>query len=173
MGTWAPIVVTPDVPKGDALERIAHAMQREGIPLGGWLQKRVIDADGKRVGYDVVELAGERRLALARVATAGADLCDLVFRDGAFDEMRASLLASGARALLLEVGPLEAAERGHWRAIRELLATSDATLLLVVRPRLLASLALRFPDPIAELTVPADSAEIERFAKGLASQVGP
>lgn len=171
MGTWAPIILTPDLPKGDALERIADAVRREGVTLGGWLQERVVDAGGRRVGYDVVEVTSERRLTLARVAAVRTELCDLKFREGAFDEMRASLLASDARALLLEVGPLEAAERGHWTAIHELLATSDAALLLVVRPRLLASLALRFPDPVAEITLPADSAEIERFAKGLASQV--
>ncbi len=62
----------------------------------------------------------------------------------------------------LEVGRLEAAERGHWET---LLATLESPRLAIVGVRrgVLSNVALRLPDPVDALELPAEPGEVDEF----------
>ena len=62
----------------------------------------------------------------------------------------------------VEAGKLEAAEQGHWATILRSLDERPLTVL-AIRPRVLASVALRLPDPVDSIELPADADEIARF----------
>ncbi len=137
------------------LEYAARKADR-GWSVGGIASPAVFE-NGRRVGYDMIDLRRGSRRLLARVAISSDAACDVgMFR---FDE---GAVAEGNRAVvsavrdgldviaLDEVGPLEFDGEGWAPALEFALSKcrSAQELIVAVRSSLLDELPRRFPSPL-------------------------
>ena len=102
------------------------------------------------------------------------DLCDYRFDHDAFDTAREWVLAPGLDVVFLEAGKYEANERGHWRALVDVLEqTGDGArvVVLAVRRSALISLLYKLPEPTVALELPADEDATAAFAAELEALV--
>lgn len=159
---WAAIVGWSKDGRGELTDHVLSGLRSRGVRLAGCRQERLVDERGEISGYDLVDLANDERHALAR-ASDDPILCNWGFDERVFARVRERVLADPAPIVFLEVGPLEARGRGHWETIEQVLASPDRVLLLGIRPRALARIALDLPDPLAGLETPAGEVEVHAF----------
>lgn len=159
---WAALVGRGDMGKIAAQGAIVEAARGAGLRLGGALQVPV-DIDGVLAGYDVVDLATGARRALARVSSE-PELCDWGFDAQTFAAVREWVVADDYDLMLMELGILEANGGGHWGAAVAAFGRSSGLVVLTLRPRSLAAIGLRLPDPFAGLELPAEPDELTVFA---------
>jgi len=118
-------------------------------------------AGEEHVGYDVRDPSTDRREALARLSD-DADLCNWGFVEVGWQTARRWALEEPGDVCFIEAGRREAAEQGHWPTVLDALDVQPLTVLSV-RPTVLASIALRLPDPIDGIELPAADSEVEDF----------
>ena len=162
MGDWIAIVGSREQGREDVVRRLVAALQSAGVGVAGFVQTPRFDGEHV-VGIDVMRLATGDRVPLAHHA-GGADLdvCEWVFSPAAFETAAEWALSGSSAVCFVEAGRLEAAEGGHWATIVRSLNERPLTVL-AIRPRVLASVALRLPDPVDSIELPADVDEIARF----------
>jgi len=130
---------------------LARFARRRGLRVAGVLQPAVY-AQGELLGYDVVDLATDRRTALARRDGAGPTRTGrFAFRPEGLGLGRAALAQPAVRGadlvLVDEFGPLEVAG-GGWRQAVETLTRSGESpvVVLVVRDDLVVEVRRMFSD---------------------------
>lgn len=165
MTRWAVVVGSASDGKNAVAEAIVRACGESGLRVAGVIEEAVC-ADDVVVGYDAVDLGSSERIALARLADV-PDVCRFRFDDRAFVECRRRAEATEADVVLWEAARLEAAGTGHWPAIASALESGAALVVLCVRARSLAAIALRLPDPAASLELPATEGAVAAFAREL------
>jgi nucleoside-triphosphatase THEP1 len=148
----ARVIVTGAIGTGKsrACLHAAGQLRRRGARVGGIIAPRVLEA-GETCGYDVVDLAGGARRALARARAAGTACGEKVgprigryaMLPGGLALARQALGAGGRYLFVDEVGPWELAGGGLAASLRRLLAR-PAIVTLTVRPALLAVVTRAF-----------------------------
>lgn len=163
---WIAVIGTRKTGRQSVARRLETAIRDAGHRVGGFHQEaRWTETSPREVcGYDLVDAATGERHALAR-KSGTPDMCEWGFSEQAFPKARA-WLEKDACARFAVAGRLEAAERGHWPAIRASL-DQPGFLILSVRPNVLASVTLRLPDPAAFIELPASDAEVSDFILGV------
>lgn len=162
---WAAIVGRGDEGRREAVDIIVAALQAGGFSVGGFVQQASMQG-GERTGFDLLPVAGGARIALARISPDPL-LCDYAFDTDAFARAKAWSLAEGADVTIVEAGKLEAGREGHWPVIEAVTASGPRLGLLLIRRNALAPIALRLPDPVAALDLPADQRECAAFVEEL------
>ena len=158
---WIAVVGAGRDGRADVLVELARALVTAGARVGGFLQKTRWSGDTIE-GYDLVHPVSGERVALAREDHGVPELCRWTFSEAAFDAARQWTLEGEHDVVFVEAGRLEAAERGHWPTVARALAVQPLTVLSI-RRGVLASVALRLPDPIDAIELPAGDHEVERF----------
>lgn len=176
MSRWALVAGARGGEKTARVRAAVEALRARGVALGGFVQDPIDEGDA-RVAYEVRRLTTGERVRMARPQGAAPaareeEFCSMVFDGDAFDRARAWLEADAAAATVLvvdEVSKLEAAGRGHARAIERALASDKVIALLCVRADQLFAVVERFglADPIATLT--PDEGSPEALAEALAT----
>jgi len=137
------------------LRAYAATCVAHGATVGG-IASPAVFADGRRAGYDLLDLRTGALRELARIAAPGetATVGPYRFDDDAVQAGNAAISAAIAEGLPVvavdEVGPLELAGGGWAPALVQVLAECDARteLVLVVRTGLVDALEQRFPSPL-------------------------
>jgi len=160
-GLWVAIIGAGRDGRVDAVDGLARRLSAGGRAVGGFLQRTVYAAGEEIVGYDVVRVPGGDAIPLAR-ESSDPELCRWSFDPQTFDTARGWTLDRPLDVAFVEAGRLEAAERGHWRTVLESLRTQPLTVVCI-RRGVLASVALRLPDPLDALELPASEAEVAAF----------
>lgn len=137
------------------------------VRVGGALQYPVL-RDGERIGYDVAHVQDGRRVPLARPSDQPV-LCDWGFDEAAFAAARQWCLAPELDVVVLEAGSLESAKQGHWPTIEAVLRAPRRVLLLALRPRTMAPIVLRLPDPAADMDLTQGPADAPALARSVLS----
>ncbi len=163
MNPWVVVVGSAGDGKNVAAAEIVRACVEAGLRVGGVVEEAVVAADVVE-GYDAVDVRTAERIALAQLAPV-PDLCRFRFDENAFVECAKRLRATDLDVVVLEAAALEAASTGNWPAITAALHGRAALLVLCVRAKVLAAIALRLPDPAASLELPADATTLARFAR--------
>lgn len=158
---WIAVVGARQVGRSALVQRLGHALHDAGVPVGGFVQLPCVEGD-ELSGYDLVHITRGETVPLARESKTDPELCRWGFFDHAFETARRWTLADPHAVTFVEAGRLEAAERGHWPTLLASLGERPLTVVSI-RPSVLASVALRLPDPIDAIELPADSDEVERF----------
>jgi nucleoside-triphosphatase THEP1 len=135
--------------KTTALLKALDLLEVRGVRCLGVFGRPALDAAGRRLGVDVIELESGHRRRLARWVGKAGQVCPAYEFDAhAFAWARASLrnsIASRPELLVIdEIGPLELRHhRGYARVFEEALRADLASGLVVVREPLLAPLLER------------------------------
>jgi nucleoside-triphosphatase THEP1 len=166
-GAWAALVGWSKDGRNEVTRDVLDQLTVRGVRLTGCRQERLVDADGEISGYDLIGLADGRRYELARTSDDPV-VCDWAFAQSTFDAIGQQVLSDAGSVAFLEIGPLEARGHGHWPTVERLLETPGRLVVLCIRPRALARIAVELPDPVAGLELPASSAEVQRFIEALA-----
>lgn len=169
MNPWIAIVGTRADGRHDVLARLHRELTERNRRVAGFLQVPLEEA-GERVGYDLVELNRGARVPFARESDAPR-ICNWAFAPEAFAAAHRWVVEEEADVSMLEVGRIEAAEDGHWPAVLSALRVPGRTVVLGIRPAVLASIALRLPDPVDALELPAGGAQISAFVDRLGRTV--
>jgi nucleoside-triphosphatase len=146
------------VGKTTLCEEVARRMRAEGWRVGGFLSPARLDASGRKVGIDLLDLASGERCPLAEVRSEGpTDVGKYVFdREAIRLGVRLARAAPPDGLLVVdELGPLEL-ERGQgWvGALEALQAGRFRAALVVVRPELLETARRQIaPDALPALHV--------------------
>jgi nucleoside-triphosphatase THEP1 len=154
---------------------LARRLEAAGLRVGGFAQVVVHGAEGEILGWDIECLQTGERTALARQSPEPL-LCSYAFDEQAFAVAAERLARAGKDVVIAEgLGKLEAAGRGHWRAV--LRAIEDASpgaphVVLGIRDTSLAAIALALPDPEAHVELPASEEAAEEFARAVAEWRG-
>lgn len=133
--------------KTTACERLVERARAEGLRLGGILAPARYDAEGVKAGFDVVDLLGGERRALARVEqgdgerTVGEYAFAAEVMDWALERAMVALGRPLDLVIVDEIGPLELRRRGGFAPLlEELPRARAATVILIVRSGLLEAL---------------------------------
>lgn len=160
MNPWIAIVGARDA-RLALVERTCDALRERGARITGFVQ--VSSVEGEDAGFDLIDLESRERVALAR-PSATPRICNWGFDDAVFARTRLAALRD-ANVTILEVGRLEAAGDGHWAAVEGALDGSRRLVVVAMRPNVVASIALRLPDPEASIELPAEEPEIAAFVQ--------
>jgi nucleoside-triphosphatase THEP1 len=172
MSSWSLIVGKAGTRKNRAARSVARALESRGLGVAGFLQEEVTDDQGETLGWDVVRITDDRRFPLARVS-ADPTLCGYRFDDEGFARAAEWARAAADVVVVGGVGKLEAAERGHWPVLSELIASASAPhVMACVRDSSLATIALSLPDPSTYLELPCDAARLEAFVREIEHSLG-
>jgi len=172
MSSWSLIVGQAGSEKNRAALSVARALESRGLSVAGFVQEEVSDDQGETLGWDVVSIADDRRFPLARVST-DPTLCGYRFDDEGFAQAAAWAREAADVVVVGGVGKLEAAERGHWPVLRELIGSAAAPhVMACVRDTSLATIALALPDPSTYLELPCDDAALEAFVHEIEHSLG-
>ncbi|MDD5307871.1 MAG: nucleoside-triphosphatase [Deltaproteobacteria bacterium] len=148
------------------VEGLLSSLREKGLRVAGFVQRGVFDAEGRKVGYDLVGLVSGSCRPLARLSDAGHGW---LFDDAAFGAALSELGESADLTVIDELGPLELAGKGHARALDLALGSSRA-VLVVVREEL-AGDAERLLAARAAVTVvrfePGQDSEIAATVSGI------
>jgi nucleoside-triphosphatase THEP1 len=148
LGTSTPesIVILITGPQGSGktsfLLALAAALRIQGKTPGG-IAAPVMFEGSERIGYDLLDLETDERVALARknVLPTGISTGPFTFLPAAIAFGELALASAAARKThviaLDEIGPLELAGKGWSPALSALLLSPPGVLLLVVRPDLI------------------------------------
>jgi nucleoside-triphosphatase THEP1 len=172
MGQWSAVVGRSKSEKDRIALGVAQGLAQRGIRVGGFVQLRSHDAEGELAGWDVCRVSDGTRYALARRSN-DPDLCSYRFDDEGFALAKAWSRAEPAEVIFIGgVGKLEAAERGHWPVLSELVERADGPLVVAcIRDTSLATIALRLPDPVEALELPAEEDVVRAFTDAIAERV--
>ena len=150
------VIVTgsPGSGKTAAVDGAVAVWRRQGRGVVGIVQPGILQ-DGRKVGFEVRDLATGAELELARRVgrRRGEHGTPFAFSRQGLDLAAAALGRAGAGDILVvdEVGPIELRGGGHMPALRRAMATPGlAAVVLVVRRHLIPSLlaALSRPDAL-------------------------
>ena len=114
--------------KSHFVERLAGSLGAAGLAVAGFVQRGAFDADGRKMGYDLVGLSSGVCLPLARRSDADDRW---LFEDAAFRAALGEIREGADLAVIDEVGHLELAGEGHAPAVDRALASSPTTLIVV------------------------------------------
>jgi len=153
------------------VQAVIDGLQAAGRRVAGFLH-RGREQEGKVEGYDVVDVESGESWPMARYSR-DPQVCDWEFDETAFARVRARLAERASHVVLLELGPLEGKEKGHWQAVTEVLEGPPRLLLLCIRPKALSPIALELPDPAAGIELPARQHEIDAFVDEVVSLTRP
>lgn len=162
MNPWIAIVGARAHGRIELTRRLRAELHQMSLRVTGFVQEPCVGVDGSVVGYDLVDLESEERVPLARDSDRPL-ICNWGFDRRAFDRARDWALRP-ADVSVLEVGRLEAGERGHWPAVLSALRDPRERLVLLgIRPNVVASVAVRLPDPVELIELPAGPGQIDAF----------
>jgi nucleoside-triphosphatase THEP1 len=147
--------------KSRFVEALAGSLAASGRAVGGFVQRGVFDAGGRKVGYDLVGLSSG---SCRRIANRREDGAGWRFEDGAFADALGEVRAGAELVVIDEVGPIELAGRGHAAAVDRALSICPA-VLVVVREALLDEVT-RWISPRAAVTVLSFGPDRERVLAG-------
>lgn len=163
MARWAAIVGRGRDGKVASVKSVARALRQAGVRVGGFTSVRL----GERFELEDVD-TGER-IPSADLSDE-PDVCDLAFDSEVFQTARNWTERPGYDVVFLEVGKVEASQKGHWDTVDAAMAT-DRMLVLTLRPDYLVRVALRLDDPVDVVELPAEASELAAFAENLARLV--
>lgn len=165
-GRWIAVVGSRAEGRTAVVERLARVLREANVSIGGFLEKSYLEGDIVE-GYDLVHVVSEERYPLARTTTIDPELCQWAFRADGFERARTWALDGEHTVAFVEAGRLEAAERGHWETLRTSLRERAFTVV-GIRRSVLASIALRLPDPVDAIELPTDAHEVTGFVERVA-----
>jgi nucleoside-triphosphatase THEP1 len=143
------------------VQAVVDGLRASDRRVAGFLH-RSREQDGNVEGYDVVDAESGESWPMARYSR-DPQVCDWEFDETAFARVRARVAERASHVVLLELGPLEGKEKGHWQAVMDVLEGPPRLLLLCIRPKALAPIALELPDPAAGLELPVQQEDIDAF----------
>jgi nucleoside-triphosphatase THEP1 len=144
--------------KTSFLRRYVNAAAAGGRSVGGVASLAVFE-DGRRIGYDLLDLRSARCRPLARVAASPETTLTVgiyQFDNAAVEEGNAVIVSAVRDGLDIvaidELGPLELQGGGWAPALKLALQEGrpQQELVVVVRPSLIEELPSRFPSPFWE-----------------------
>lgn len=165
---WAAIVGRRSGGRTRVAWRVVSALRAAGLRVCGVVHEPVGPSE-EPTGYDAVDVLTGERLPLARIAS-DPHICAWRFEPGVFERIAESVERAAGDVVLFEVGPVEARGEGHWAAVKSALEGQPRVVLLSIRPRVLATVALGLPDPLAGLELPVPDAAIDRFTARVAER---
>ncbi len=160
MNPWIAIVGRREDGRERVTLRLWHMLAAGGTRVVGFVQDPV-HVDGEHVGYDVFCPSNGERAPLARVSD-DALICNWGFDEAGWASARRWSLRDPGDVCFIEAGRREAAQEGHWSTLIDALVAQPLTILSI-RPSVLASIAIRLPDPVDALELPNDDAAVEAF----------
>ncbi|MEJ2580880.1 MAG: nucleoside-triphosphatase [Acidobacteriota bacterium] len=145
-GAVRTVVVTgpPGRGKTEAVAAAASRLQREGVPVFGFIQPGIFE-DGEKVGFRLRDVAtgDEAVLAILGERREGDFGTRFRFTDEGFrlGSRALSRVVPGSVVIIDELGPVELRGQGHMPAVRRALASPDLRgAIIVVRRTLVPSL---------------------------------
>lgn len=183
MAKWALITSESGAGGSACAAGIVGRLAGRGVASAGFLQRKGVDGKG-RTRFELVRLRGGESAVLAvdgvEASGPGEERhCRMAFRKDGFDAAARWLEedAAGADVLVFDgVGKVEAAGRGHCRALRAALGLEGKVVLVFARARplfrVVHRLGLDESEMLAALEVPADGAALDAFVESVASAVG-
>lgn len=152
--------------KTNFLRRALARWQERGRQVSGYLSIAVTGDSGTE--YDMLDLRdGRLRPFLTRKPLTGAESCGpFYFIPEALEQARAIIAAARPEELLVvdEVGPLELAGGGVWRALEAVISRPGLRLLVVVREDLLDEVVARL-GPSGVMTFDIKDANAEQLVE--------
>ncbi len=144
------IIVTGKINSGKTtfLKQLIEKEKREGNFPTGIIAPGIFSGKAK-IGYDVVNIASEIAMPLARprpFAKGNIEFGKFYFSEKAFQFAENALMnfKSGGVVFLDEAGPMELNGQGHAASIRALLNSDIARLYIVVREELVNQFRVEF-----------------------------
>jgi len=64
------LTAPPGTGKSTVIKKVVGQLQHLGVPLSGFYTEEVLDQSGTRIGFDLVDVNGQKRAALSRVGFA-------------------------------------------------------------------------------------------------------
>lgn len=169
MADWALICGERREGRDDVVRPLVEGWQAAGLTVGGCTQVPVFEGEAggeeEPIGYDALGFDGSVR-PVARLDD-NPTLCGFSFVQDTFDAVRTSLREARPDLTVLPGAKLESAKEGHWPSVQDALQREYGLLVFVLRPHLLARIALELPDPVAYLELPGGRDEITAFAKAV------
>jgi nucleoside-triphosphatase THEP1 len=164
-GTPRPVAVAPQLVvvtgrsgrgKTPAVAAVVDALRAQGVTVVGFQQLPRL-TDGKKDGFDVIDLASGARCQLGRWVgpDAGEHGTPFVFSPEGFALARAAVAAipEGSVLVVDEIGAVELRGAGHWPALERALASPrPAAVVVVARRPLVPALLGRLRAPGAVIT---------------------
>jgi nucleoside-triphosphatase len=159
--------------KTTACISLVQQLDNAGLTAGGILTPARYDQQGAKTGFDVVDVATNRRRALGTVATAERATVGRYRMDG--DAMRwavgrvlNALQTPFGLVIIDEIGPLEVFKGGGFAPALEALPTAQArNILLIVRPELVEQVQ-EIVSPLPSRIVRLDIANRDRVPAHMA-----
>ncbi len=164
---WAVIVGRGAHGKREAAQTIVEKLRGKGLRVGGVLTSRMKTDECN--SYELVDQRSGSRIALAEPGP-DPDICDLRFHPEAFERADAWCRAPDLDVVIIELGKLEAKNRGFWQTFEKLMHGPPRLVLTLVRPEVLADIGLRLPDPISWLDLTEQPTDIDTFVESIAAQ---
>jgi nucleoside-triphosphatase THEP1 len=144
------IIITGKINSGKSayLEELVTEEKSLGQTPTGIMARGIFKAQNK-IGYDVIDIASEASMPLARIFPfADSDIRSgkFYFSKTAFDFGKEALLNFKPDGIVFvdEVGPLELAGKGYAECLRRLLQSRISKLYVVVRKELLSDFSEMF-----------------------------
>ena len=161
---WAVIAGFGGKGANQVVEKILDRLRSQGLQVAGAYHEAVRNEEGL-LGYDLINIGMNERTPLARKTKTLElqEFCDLHFCQEAFTKANEWFDVPDVDVVALSLGPLEARKDGHWQTVISLLSGTPKLVLLLIRPDVLASIMFRLPDPIAGLSLPTQSSELDGF----------
>lgn len=164
----------PSMDKAAAARSVAARLAADGVRLGGFVQQRVMRADGEIDGWDLETLDARASHPLARESCL-PECCQWGFDPRGFAWAEALATEPHLEVCFVgSIGRVECAGRGHWPLVATLIGRSAGPLVvLTVRGGCLSTIVLRLPDPLADLALPAGASEVNTFAAAIQASLPP
>lgn len=163
--------------KSTACLRLLDLAQAAGLTAGGIVAPAVYDADGVKIGIDVVDVAGSERRALAVVerdaarATVGQYRFDPQAEAWALGVLLQSLDRPLDLVIVDEIGPLELVQgRGYAPVLERLMTARCHGAIVLVRASLAETLADRLR-PLSPVTIPLTLANRDEVPRVLLQEI--
>jgi uncharacterized protein (DUF4213/DUF364 family)/nucleoside-triphosphatase THEP1 len=139
------VLYAPDGPKSRVLNAFADALAARGFKVAGVVIDTLYDADGNKVGLDLIDLARARRLPYARPETRGIEACGIKIGRWVLDPktveegeraIRAAATSDADLIVIDKFGPLEGRGAGFAPGLADALG-SDRPVLIAARSEFL------------------------------------
>ena len=153
----------PGVGKTTVLIKVINRLREQGISIGGIISREVRER-GRRIGFEMIDIASGARETLASIYGEGARMGRYKVNLKGLAEFAANALVSAVTyygvVVCDEVGPMELLSPGFRRAVDRIIGTNKPALLVIhkrMRDPLLR--ALRYSEDAEMIEVTEENRE--------------
>lgn len=167
------IVLTGEIGSGktQVLEKIIHALQKEGIKVGGFYQKRILEK-AETIGYDFIEVGTDRQVEFLRKnGNSSHQVGKYKINTEVFPIGQEILINSTQKVVVVdEIGKMENNGEGWAEAFENLLQHSHSLVIASFRKGFFTELLKRFGQEDA-VVFDLDTENPDSIIKGIVKKI--